>query len=936
MQDNPFADLIPQQPVQPQAPGVIYGRPKQAAPITPLQLRQEERRDATAERQAIASERSAATADRMVSNDTRRFANEDLDRQAKLRGEFEARPDVKRFATVRTAREQIRSLVNAPNTTAQDDIAMIFSFMRALDPNSVVREGEFATAQNSAGVPEQVRNYFNRALNGERLSPEQRRSFGQTVDTLYQQERDLYNQKAIQYRDLATRQGIDPDVVARRYVPDEPAPIAGGAMPTITTGGGAPAGTDGIKFGAGPDSLDRKDLDFTQQLNQRFAQGQSGDEIRQWAASQGFALGEDFDKALSVRQKGGSATANLPVRNVPLAEQRGDGGFREGANAGLRGAGQSVTLGLLDEIGAAGQTIFEGGTMEDNLRSQRAVDDYDQQYNFLPSLAGQVVGGLALPFPAAANTPMRLAGVGAGYGAAYGFGSANGSLADRLGGAVSGGLVGGAIGGAGGLLSQRLAARGGPRPPSGVDQRVVDAAERQGVEIVRPDAVPGSRSTYSFLESLPFSGGRVRSDLQRGANQIEQRVADIGETANAVPRQTAGENLREAGERYVDRSRSVVSRMYDRAANLAGNAQVTPSQALKTVDDHIAQLSETPSANSTKLSLLNQLRADLVDQAGNAKPLSIQAIRDLRTAMRDELGAKGLRYSDTERRITQAIDSASDDISSQLQGSALRAYQRADRSYRERVDLVDNVVEKFIGGNRLDKRSGEQVIGAIESAARPRSGNAVALDRLMSRLQPAERKEVAATVAAQLGRRGDDAEAAFSPALFFSQVKNYSPEARTAIFGRQGAADLADLAVISEGRNATMGRLNNSRSGAVGNWMEAVKGVLAGGGAGAAIGAGTGLGVAAGSGIGFVGAPLIAGGAYVTARMMGNPRVVTALAQAARATSNPARAQAVRYLTTIANREPSLSAEIIPIRDTLQAALAQSPGRAAAANDEQQ
>ena len=54
---------------------------------------------------------------------------------------------------------------------------MIFAYMKMLDPGSVVREQEFANAQNAAGVPDQVRNAYNKALRGERLNPAQRAEF---------------------------------------------------------------------------------------------------------------------------------------------------------------------------------------------------------------------------------------------------------------------------------------------------------------------------------------------------------------------------------------------------------------------------------------------------------------------------------------------------------------------------------------------------------------------------------------------------------------------------------------------------------------------------------------------------------------------------------------------------------------------------------------
>lgn len=68
--------------------------------------------------------------------------------------------------------ERLGKMKNAP---AQ--IAMVFKFMKALDPQSVVREGEFATAQNATGVDDRVINTYNRLLSGERLNDEQVKQF---------------------------------------------------------------------------------------------------------------------------------------------------------------------------------------------------------------------------------------------------------------------------------------------------------------------------------------------------------------------------------------------------------------------------------------------------------------------------------------------------------------------------------------------------------------------------------------------------------------------------------------------------------------------------------------------------------------------------------------------------------------------------------------
>ena len=69
--------------------------------------------------------------------------------------------------------------------SAVGDLSLIFGYMKMLDPGSVVREGEFATAQNAAGVPERIQNIYNKVISGERLSPSQRASFKGQAGKLY-------------------------------------------------------------------------------------------------------------------------------------------------------------------------------------------------------------------------------------------------------------------------------------------------------------------------------------------------------------------------------------------------------------------------------------------------------------------------------------------------------------------------------------------------------------------------------------------------------------------------------------------------------------------------------------------------------------------------------------------------------------------------------
>ena len=85
--------------------------------------------------------------------------------------------------------------------------------MKLLDPGSVVREGEFATAENAAGVPERIRQQWNKALKGDRLDQNLRDSYKVEAKQQFavyerrQEPIDMY------YANLAGRYGIDPTLL---------------------------------------------------------------------------------------------------------------------------------------------------------------------------------------------------------------------------------------------------------------------------------------------------------------------------------------------------------------------------------------------------------------------------------------------------------------------------------------------------------------------------------------------------------------------------------------------------------------------------------------------------------------------------------------------------------------------------------------------------
>jgi len=132
----------------------------------------------------------------------------DPEGEAKLRKEFTSLPIVKAFSSQSTAYGRVIASVDDPSPAG--DLALIFNFMKVLDPGSTVREGEFATAANSGGVDDRVRALYNNVVDGTRLSGSQRDDFANRATRLYGNAEQQYRSIADQYGQFAANAGFDP------------------------------------------------------------------------------------------------------------------------------------------------------------------------------------------------------------------------------------------------------------------------------------------------------------------------------------------------------------------------------------------------------------------------------------------------------------------------------------------------------------------------------------------------------------------------------------------------------------------------------------------------------------------------------------------------------------------------------------------------------
>ena len=170
---------------------------------------------------------------------------------------------------------------------------------------------------------------------------------------------------------------------------------------------------------------------------------------------------------------------NVVMEGQPPAkppEGRQGSGLMDKIDAGMRGAADTMSFGLADEIAASMSAGPKGSSYAERhgrlptqieadyqteLTKQRAIDQYDQENAPAMRIGGQVAGGLlgaggiarqgitTAGRAVGAGLPPRMglgALEGAAYGGAYGLGSGEGGAENRLANAATGAVTGGAVG----------------------------------------------------------------------------------------------------------------------------------------------------------------------------------------------------------------------------------------------------------------------------------------------------------------------------------------------------------------------------------------------------------------------------------------------------------------------------------------------------------
>jgi hypothetical protein len=151
--------------------------------------------------------------------------------EEKIRKEYQGR--TKMYGELQGTFNTIQASANSAN--GPGDIALITGFMKMLDPGSVVRETEFATARDTAGLFTQLQNRLEKAQNGQLLSPQQRKEYVALSQKYLDAAKTKANQEKTDLGIVVKNYKLNPENV---FGADRPAAPPPAPLPASATIGG--------------------------------------------------------------------------------------------------------------------------------------------------------------------------------------------------------------------------------------------------------------------------------------------------------------------------------------------------------------------------------------------------------------------------------------------------------------------------------------------------------------------------------------------------------------------------------------------------------------------------------------------------------------------------------------------------------------------------
>ena len=160
------------------------------------------------------------------------------DRETRLFDKFNQEPSVKKFKSGNVALKEMENL--AAQNSPYGDQGLISGYAKILDPESVVREGEYAVVERGGGFFDNLKNRIDILQGRARLQPAQRAALLRAAQSIqsgrqaeYQRIRSAYEKRATQYGlDPQRTFGLEDEITVSPQPATQSAPASGDTLPS--------------------------------------------------------------------------------------------------------------------------------------------------------------------------------------------------------------------------------------------------------------------------------------------------------------------------------------------------------------------------------------------------------------------------------------------------------------------------------------------------------------------------------------------------------------------------------------------------------------------------------------------------------------------------------------------------------------------------------
>lgn len=451
--------------------------------------------------------------------------NQRAQRLQGIRQEFNALPEVKNYSE---AVQALGGAMKAPDTP-QGDLAVVYAFAKAMDPGSVVREGEMEMANQTASIVQRLQQQYGLLQSGKRLPPEVRVGLIESARQKVGGMLPLYAQQYERYAAEARKQGFSPVDVVGKPLPDAVKPIE---EAYIEGHGGTPK-SNGVPLEGLATGKTRSEYDpgSSAQMNAAIRAGVPYERAAALAAQAGYPAPDKQTYQDAVRYakqhpdyKSSLAEATRAVPTTPFQQFAASP-----AGAAISGAGKAATLGFGDEIVASLMPGDYAQNRDTFAAKQGILANQHPTADLLGQVGGGFLTGAGIARGLSSISALRGGMFGAKvlpnllskegmagdalYGAGYGAGSDN---ENRMQGALQGGALG-----AGGGIAARGTINGlaSTISPTGGAMKPLYA---MGVRPSIGQRIGGPINNFEEkLQSIPLMGDAIKGTRDRARDQFQ-------------------------------------------------------------------------------------------------------------------------------------------------------------------------------------------------------------------------------------------------------------------------------------------------------------------------------------------------------------------------------------------------------------------------------